>query len=77
MNTVTFDKSTRGFILDTFDKAVDSDGYIVEKRNPNQSVLTIDGQEIKADQFAGVRKGSEIYIKSDLISLMQLCDVLA
>jgi hypothetical protein len=43
---ITFDQSSRLFILDTFDKAVDSEGYIVEKKNLNQRVLTQDGLEI-------------------------------
>ena len=73
---VTFDESARDFILEAFDKVVDDQGYLVEKSNPAQHVLTKDGHEIKKDKFAGIRKGSEIYIKSDLLSLIELCDVL-
>ena len=77
MSTITFDKASADFILEAFGKTVDKEGYIVEKENTKQRVLAEDGQEIEKLQFAGVRKGSEIFIKSDLISLMQLCDVLA
>lgn len=75
-NTITFDDSTKEFILDAFDKAVNQDDVIVEKDNPSQKVLSIDGLEVTSSQFAGIRKGSEIYIKSDLASLIQLCDAL-
>jgi hypothetical protein len=71
---LVFDKSAKDFVLDSFHKKVDDDGYIVEKSNPLQKVMTIDGQDILADQFAGIRKGSEIYVRSDIISLIEMCD---
>ncbi len=77
MNIITFDKPARDFILDAFDKIVDKEGYMVERKNPKQRVLTPDGEEIEIEQFAGIRKGSEVYIKSDLISIIHLCDVLS
>lgn len=74
MKKILFDRSATDFILDSFDKKTDQDGYVVEKKNPKQRVLTLDGQEIRKDQFGGIRKGSEIFIKSDLPSLIQLLD---
>lgn len=71
---IIFDESAKNFILDTFDKSTDAEGFLIEKANPSQRVLTKDAQEIKKDQFAGIRKGSEIFIKSDLPSLIQLID---
>jgi len=41
---------------------IDEDGYIVEKAT-NSRVIANDAQEIKASQFGGIKKGSEIYIK--------------
>jgi len=73
---LVFDSSARDFVLETFGKAVDTDGYLVERANPGQRVLTRDGQEIRLEEFAGVVKGSEIYLKSDLLSLIDLCDAL-
>lgn len=74
---ITFDKSARKYILNVFNKSVDDEGFIVEKDNPEQRVLAQDGQQVEYENFAGIRKGSEIFIKSDLISLMNLCDALA
>jgi hypothetical protein len=71
-----FDESARDFVLEAFGKTTDEAGYIVEKSDPAQRVLTRDGQEIKKEEFAGVTKGSEIYIKSDLISLIEISDAL-
>lgn len=76
MPSITFNKSVKDFILDAFGKTTDSEGYIVEKDNPTQRVFTPNGEDIKKDEFAGVKKGSEKYIKSDLISLIRLSDEL-
>lgn len=76
MNLLTFDKQARRFVLDIFDKQVDMHGFVVEKNNPGQKVLTPDGEELEENQFAGVKKGSEIYIKSDILSLIKLYDSL-
>ncbi len=75
-DVITFEESAKMKILSSFDKSVDDEGYIVEKENPTQRVITPDGEEITFEEFAGIRKGSEIFIKSDLISLMNLSDKL-
>jgi len=73
-NVITFDKSAKNEILDMFNKTTDQDGYVVEKDNPTHRVLSIDGEEIKIEKFAGITKGSEVFIKSDLLSLIHLAD---
>lgn len=72
--TITFDKNLRKFISGAFDVIEGEDGVLVEKGNPKQKVLTKDGKEIEFNKFGGVRKGSEIFIRSDIVSLIQLCD---
>lgn len=76
MNVITFDKSARKFVLASFNKTTDDEGYIVEKSNPKQRVLSPDGEEVKETEFAGVKKGSEVFIKSDLMSIIELSDKL-
>jgi hypothetical protein len=73
---ITFEKNAGLQILDAFKKSVDENGYIVEKSNPTQKVLTIDGEELALKDFAGIRKGSAIFIKSDLVSIINLVDLL-
>ncbi len=71
---LTFERPCRRFVLDAFNKSV-VDDYIVEKDTPDHRVLTERGSEIKQTQFAGVRKGSEIYIKAnDIDSLINASD---
>ena len=69
MKAITFEKAAKEVVLDAFNKGVDKEGYVVEKNNPKQRVLSQDGNEIKATEFGGIIAGSEIFIKSDLISL--------
>lgn len=71
---IEFDTSAKCAILEFFNKSVDAEGYVVEKDNPARKVLAIDGEEIKIDKFAGITKGSEVFIKSDLLSLIRLSD---
>ena len=67
---ISFEKSLSKEIISIFDKTLDSEGFIVEKSNPTQRVLTPDGEEIHIEEFAGISKGSEVFVKSDLISLI-------
>jgi len=70
---ITFDNSARDFVLDAFGKSV-RDGFVVEKATPTQRVLTPRGEEIPETEFAGVRKGSVIFVKSDIVSLVETAE---
>ena len=72
---VTFDSSARNFILDTFGKTT-SNGFIVEKPKPAQKVLTPRGEEIAVSEFAGVRKGSVVFVKTDIVSLVEAAEAM-
>lgn len=76
MTSITFEDSAKLFVLEAFGKTTNDQCLVVEKDNINNTVHTVDGQEIKLDKFAGIRKGSEIYIKSDIISLIELADII-
>lgn len=69
---LTFDESAKDLILGYLDKTTDSEGYIVELSNPSQRVLSKEGEEVTLDEFGGACKGSEVFIKNDLISLMRI-----
>jgi hypothetical protein len=70
---ITFKKEARRDVLGLINKTVDAEGFIVD--NNQQRVLTIDGEEIQENEFGGIRLGSEIFIKGDLPSLMELSKV--
>jgi hypothetical protein len=68
---VTFDDSTRDFVLDAFGKEA-ANGFVREKSG--EKVLTPEGEEIPLKDFAGVRKGSVIFVKSDIVSLIETAE---
>ena len=70
---ITFDDSTKEEMLSCFGKTVDEEGYIIE-RDTGQRVVTREGGLVPIEEFAGIQKGSEIYLKSDLPSLIKLLD---
>lgn len=72
LGTIRFDESAKKDVLELFGKTVDSEGYIVEKENIKQRVLTKKGEEIHIEEWAGVVKGSEEFVKSDTFSLIEI-----
>jgi hypothetical protein len=74
---MTFDSTTRDFVLDAFGKTVDADGYIVEQTDPTQKVTDLRGEEIPVSEFAGIRKGSAVFVKSDIMSLIEAAQAMS
>lgn len=72
---ITFDAEAIEFILETFEKKVDDEGFIVEKNDPKQRVVSRNGEPVHIKEFAGIRNGSEIFIKKDLPSLIQYTEL--
>lgn len=71
MLRITFqnNKATKKFLLEVFGKTIDQDNNIVEKET-KEKVLGSDGQPITLDEFGGIKNGSEIFIKNDIVSLV-------
>ena len=66
---ITFDKSLSQEILNFFNKSIDKDGSIIDLKT-GRRVLSREGEVVTLDEFAGVTKGSEVYLKSDILSLI-------
>ena len=74
--TITFTQDAKPFILDIFNKSIDKDGFVVEKENPQKRVIALNGETVKAEELAAIKKGSLIFVKSDVISLVELADAI-
>lgn len=61
---------TKKFILGIFGKDIDDEGYIIE-RVGKKRILGFNGQEMTVKEFGGIKNGSEIYVKSDIVSLVR------
>ena len=69
-HVITFDRSLMPQILSSFGKELDGKGYIINSKTKARA-LSPDGEFIKANDLGGIAKGSEIYLKSDIISLIK------
>ncbi len=70
--TITFDDSAKLDILDLLDKTVDAEGFVVEKGDLSQRVIASDGEEMTVEEFGGMKRGSQIFIKKDFYSVFAL-----
>ena len=59
-------------ILEAFGKSINDDGLIIDGNG--EPALTPEGEEIESSQFCGLKKGSLIFIKDDLYSIMNLAE---
>ena len=72
MHKIVFDTSLKSDILTCFDKEI-KNGVIVEKET-KESVLTEKGEAINKKEFAGIKKGSQIFFKNDIASLIEFAN---
>lgn len=68
-----FDKSAERGLLDVFGRAVDKEDYIIDKKS-GKRVKTPEGEGVKFNELAGVMKGSEIYIKSNIDAIIKFLE---
>jgi hypothetical protein len=69
---LTFDETAIDFVLDAFDKKANKEGIIVEKKDPNQVVLTLEKRVLTKKTFGGIKHGSDIFIEDNIIALRKL-----
>lgn len=67
--TLTFDESATEFVLESFGREVDQDGYIYNPETGERET-TPEGNEIHVDDFAGVEKGSTLFLDDDFTTLV-------
>jgi hypothetical protein len=70
---ILFTQRALPFILAAFGKSINADGIIIET-STGDPVLTPDGEVIDANELGGLKKGSEIFLKDDLYSIMKLAE---
>lgn len=69
ISRVSFDSTSKEYILNALGKSIDGDGFIIESKSKKR-VLTPDGEPLHSEDFGGVRHGSEIFFKNDLPSVL-------
>jgi hypothetical protein len=61
------------FILKAFGKSINEEGIIIDAAT-GEPILTPEGEVLTKDKFGGIKKGSEIFIKKDLLSVIKLAE---
>lgn len=67
------DLKTKKFILGLLNKTWDSEHYIIDKQS-KERVIDSDGSYITVEEFGGVKKGSQIFVKNNIVSLVTFYD---
>lgn len=62
------DLKTKKFVLSLFNNSIDDEGLIVDSKG--EKIIDSDGQEIMISQLGTIKKGSQIYVKNSLPSLV-------
>lgn len=76
---ITFDEKSKEDILHMFGISIDREGYLIRKNDPDERILTEQGEPIALKEFAGVRRGADgslIFVRNDLPSLIKMADIL-
>ena len=68
-----FTDNSLPLILEAFNKSISSDGLIVDSET-GEPILTPDHKEIEASKFGALKKGSQIFLKDDLASIIKLVE---
>lgn len=66
---LVFDNELQDVVLGLLGKETNEEGFIIDE-NGNQA-LTPQGQPVRSDEFGAIAKGSEIFIKKDIDSLIK------
>ena len=68
-----FNSNSACYILEAFGKSINTEGIIIEK-STGEPVLTPEGDELTLENFGGIKKGSEIFLKNDLLSIINIVE---
>ena len=72
-SNIYFSKKNRDLILEAFGKGINEDGYLYELES-KELLLTPDNEEILCSKFGGIKRGSEIFLKNDLSTIVKLVE---
>lgn len=73
--TFILDDVVRDDLLKALNITTDAEGYLTYSEN-NERALSMNGREIRKDEFAGVIKGSTLLMRSDVDSLISVAEQL-
>lgn len=70
---LTYTPGALPLILKAFGKHINENGIIVDSET-NEAVLSPEGDELTKENFGGIKKGSIISLKKDLLTAIKLTE---
>ncbi len=70
---ILFNEQSLPFILEIFGKTINEDGFIIDM-NTGEPIQTPEGDFLTKEKFGGIKKGSEIFLKDDLLTVIKLAE---
>ena len=70
---IYFSEGNTELILEAFGKGINDEGYLYELES-EELTMTPSNEEILASQFGGIKKGSEIFLKDDLTTIIDIVE---
>lgn len=68
-----FTNASAKYILEAFGKSINSEGIIIEK-STGEPIYTPEGEELTLQTLGAIKKGSEIFMKDDLFSIINIAE---
>lgn len=68
-----FNEQALPFILEIFGKTINDTGFISDM-NTGEPIQTPEGDFLTKGKFGGIKKGSEIFLKDDLLTVIKLAE---
>lgn len=70
---ILFNKQAIPYVLDIFGAAINGDGLIINA-DSGDLILDPDKEPISSKEFGGIKKGSEIFFKNDIATILNLAE---
>ena len=70
---ILFNKQALPYVLEIFGKSINDQGFIVDAET-GKLIITPDDEPITPEEFGAIKKGSEIFLKKDLLTTIKLAE---
>lgn len=71
---IVFEESRTEYLLDLFDKEEDEEGYVFDPERGERVTRSGSDHPIKTEQLGVVGRGSEIFVKDEIDSIVEFVD---
>lgn len=70
---ILFTEEALPFILRAFNKSIGENGTIIDNET-GEIVFSPEGEELTLSELGAIKKGSQLFLKDDILSIMNIVD---